>query len=750
MAELVSPGVSAIVTQEALYVQAQDTCVPLIILATAAEKSHPFTDTAFTINSTVGGVACENCAVGTYEHGVVRTVTSLRQSLELYGIPRFLESADGAPFHGDARNEYGLRALNRYLTQGRRAYVVRANVNLNDDIEDVAAQWSRRIEDTADVFESLYNEYLRNYNDSNQLVPLDAGYKTSINAAEFKTLVRQALNARAFKDYSFSNPLFQEEFLRDHSDPLAGYVEVQLDDTRGYVVGSDLTGLDPDELYQVSIGVNGYAPNGQPYPDSSSLIVIDGADAQTYGALIDALNTALAAEPFTATTTPGPFPAQVVASLVNGRIRFTSTLEGVSSSVELSNVGLTSPLFVTSALPLVVEILPAVPGRGNVALNVYTDFTYTTLNPIDSEFDGLDEAIDVAAALDPEFDADGAIAVFTAAATEYMYTKEFRNFTSLGANDAARRETIVQALIREIRTNEYIRNELYEHNVVLCPGYPEVTPFLSEFVKSSAIKEEVFVLGSVPMNVPADGPGGLLEWNATAGVKDSNVAYYYPHAMSRNDDGKLILEDSAGIALQTFAYNDAVGEPWFAPAGVRRATLTGVIDVGYCSGDLGGPTDFVQVHLQESQRDNLYVSNLNAITFFPTTGIVVWGQKTTQAFAGPLDRVAVSRLVKYIKRGLRKGSLPFVFEQNDQITREQFRAMIENFLTTIMLRRGLYDFAVIVDATNNTPERIDRNEMWADVAIKPTKQAEFIYIPIRTVATDADIGTNRTVDLSRR
>lgn len=746
--ELVSPGISVSVSQELTYAQAQDTCVPLIILASAAEKSHPFPGTAFTINSTVNGAACTNCAVGTFEHGVIRTITSPRQSLELYGIPRFLESADGVPHHGDARNEYGLAALNSFLTQGRRAYVVRANINLNDDIEDVAALWEKRIDDTVDVFEGLYAEYLRNYNDSNGYAPLDGGYKTTLTATEFKSLVRSALGTRAFTDSSFSNTLFQDEFLRDHGDALAGYIEVQLDDTTGFVVGTDVTGLDPLLSYQINLGINGYAPDGSVYPDATSLIEIDGVDALTYAELVVALNTAIDAAAFNLSTLSPDVEA--IVTLVNGRLRFTSALTGVSSTVRLSNDDCDSPLFVTTALPLVVEILPPVDGRGNLALDVYTNYTYSVLNATDGEFDGLDAAIDLAAGIDPTMSAAQCEVILRAAATEYQYTREFRSFTSLGANDAARRATIVAALIREIKTNDYIRNELYEHNIVLCPGYPEVTSTLSEFIKSREIKEEVFLLGAVPMDKPVDGPGGLLEWNAANGIHDSGIACYYPHALQRNVDGKTILQCSTGLALRTFAYNDYVGEPWFAPAGVRRGAATGTDDVGYASGELGGPTDFVQVHLSEGSRDNMYTSNLNPVTFFPSTGLVIWGQKTTQAFAGPLDRVAPSRLTRYIKRALRKGALPFVFEQNDRVTREQFKAMVDNLLNVIMQRRGLYDYASICNESNNTPERIDRNEMWCEVLIKPTKQAEFIYIPVEAVGSGTDIGTSRVINLSRR
>ena len=123
MATLVSPGVSVTVTDESFFIPAAAPTVPLIFIATADEKLQP------------GGVLP---AEGTYEHDVVRTVTSLNQSTQLYGIPSFLEdSGTGDQYHGDARNEYGLFALNQYLGIGNRAYVVRTNVNLNDNFDDM-------------------------------------------------------------------------------------------------------------------------------------------------------------------------------------------------------------------------------------------------------------------------------------------------------------------------------------------------------------------------------------------------------------------------------------------------------------------------------------------------------------------------------------------------------------------------------------------------------------------------------------
>jgi phage tail sheath protein FI len=99
----------------------------------------------------------------------------------------------------------------------------------------------------------------------------------------------------------------------------------------------------------------------------------------------------------------------------------------------------------------------------------------------------------------------------------------------------------------------------------------------------------------------------------------------------------------------------------------------------------------------------------------------------------------VSRLLGYIKRQLRKNLVPFLFEPNDQITRNNVKAVVDNFLGDILARRGLFDFATICDDSNNTPDRIDRNELYIDVALKPTRAVEFIYVPIRILATGADL-----------
>jgi phage tail sheath protein FI len=134
-------------------------------------------------------------------------------------------------------------------------------------------------------------------------------------------------------------------------------------------------------------------------------------------------------------------------------------------------------------------------------------------------------------------------------------------------------------------------------------------------------------------------------------------------------------------------------------------------------------------------RDTLYAKKVNPVANFPGEGVIVWGQKTLYAADSALDRINVSRLMIYLRERLDKIVRPFIFEPNDTLTRANIKDMIERFLGDIQAKRGLYDFAVVCDTSNNTSARIDRNELWIDIGVEPTKAAEFIYIPVRILNT---------------
>ena len=126
-----------------------------------------------------------------------------------------------------------------------------------------------------------------------------------------------------------------------------------------------------------------------------------------------------------------------------------------------------------------------------------------------------------------------------------------------------------------------------------------------------------------------------------------------------------------------------------------------------------------------------FISKINPIGNFPGRGIAVFGQKTLNSVSSALDRVNVSRLVIYIREQLDDAVKPFLFEPNDEVTRANAKVVVDRLLAQLVQQRGLFDFVTVCDTTNNTAARIDRNELYIDIAVQPVKSVEFIYIPIR-------------------
>jgi phage tail sheath protein FI len=133
----------------------------------------------------------------------------------------------------------------------------------------------------------------------------------------------------------------------------------------------------------------------------------------------------------------------------------------------------------------------------------------------------------------------------------------------------------------------------------------------------------------------------------------------------------------------------------------------------------------------------LYENRVNPITFIPGVGITNYGNKTTTSNLSALDRINVARLVAFLRGRLESIAKQFLFEPNDQITRNSVTSAIDGLMIDLVAKRGVYDYLVVCDASNNTPARIDRNELWVDIAIEPVKSVEFIYIPVRIKNTGA-------------
>lgn len=310
---------------------------------------------------------------------------------------------------------------------------------------------------------------------------------------------------------------------------------------------------------------------------------------------------------------------------------------------------------------------------------------------------------------------------------------------------AAQNIMVVKAIQSTIVSNQDIRAEDLFYNLIAAPGYVEAIDEMLALNDDRA--DTAFVLGDTPFTLSATGTA-LQNWatdasgalgNGADGLVSASkyFACWYPSGLSTNVDGTDVVVPPTHMALRTIAYNDQVAYPWFAPAGLQRGVVNNAAAVGYVN-DSG---QFITVKLNEGQRDILYQNGINPIRVLPAGGIVVFGQKTRQAFASATDRINVVRLENYLRYQLNNLAMPFLFEPNDTTTRKAVLDAFNRFLSELITLRALYDFLVVCDLSNNTPARIDRNELWVDIAIQPVKAIEFIYIPIRIKNTGSSLTT---------
>jgi len=183
--------------------------------------------------------------------------------------------------------------------------------------------------------------------------------------------------------------------------------------------------------------------------------------------------------------------------------------------------------------------------------------------------------------------------------------------------------------------------------------------------------------------------------------------------------------DTAGLC----AHTDGVADPWFSPAGFNRGNVRGAIKLSY--------------NPSQGERDQLYRFRVNPVVNFPGQGVVLFGDKTALAKPSAFDRINVRRLFLVLEKAIATAAKFQLFEFNDEFTRAQFRNLVEPFLRDVQGRRGITDFKVVADATNNTGEVIDRNEFIGDIYIKPARSINFItlnFIATRTGVSFSEVG----------
>lgn len=307
---------------------------------------------------------------------------------------------------------------------------------------------------------------------------------------------------------------------------------------------------------------------------------------------------------------------------------------------------------------------------------------------------------------------------------------------SMWSGRLAQRQMIVEAMKSGIDTSTAAREEQNQFNLIATPGYPELTANM--IALSNERNNTLFVVADTPLRLGIDG-NSLVTWatnNNGLGLptEDGNTstsAYagvFYPSCLTSDLGGQPVVQPPSHMMVRTILRSDAVSYPWLAPAGTRRGVVDNATAIGYVDATTG---EFVQVGVSQAVRDILYERNINPITFIPGIGIVNFGNKTTTTVTSALDRINVARLVAFLRGRLEEIGKLYLFEPNDQITRDEISGQINSLMIDLIAKRAIYDFLVVCDLSNNTPARIDRNELWVDIAIEPVKAVEFIYIPLR-------------------
>lgn len=207
--------------------------------------------------------------------------------------------------------------------------------------------------------------------------------------------------------------------------------------------------------------------------------------------------------------------------------------------------------------------------------------------------------------------------------------------------------------------------------------------------------------------------------SSSYGVIDSGWKYQYD---KYNDVYRYVPMngDTAGLMVRT----DNTRDPWYSPAGFNRGNIKNVAKLSY--------------NPKKADRDLLYKAGINPVVTFPGQGTILFGDKTMLAKPSAFDRINVRRLFIVLEKAIATSAKFTLFEFNDAFTRAQFRNLVEPFLRDVQGRRGIFDFRVVCDETNNTPEVIDRNEFIGDIYIKPARSINFIQLNFVAVRTGVE------------
>ena len=789
MAQLSSPGVSVSIIDESAYASAGSGTVPVIVLATRSDKKSPDGSTA---QYTTAPFAKKPLII-----------TSQRELVQLYGEPSFT-IVDGTPVHGHELNEYGLLAAYYYLGIANRAILVRADLKMEELEPQATAPvgpptngqyWLDTDDSTWGLFEAVSGAWVAQNVLVTSGVPaagigangdyalnasatLKAFYKKVAGVWVAVTSAALAGSVTVAPHYQVPTPTTGDVWFKTTS-PNAGFnlkLKKYNSTTQSWTVQTIGAG-NIDQLV-------GYADNATATSAFGSKLVTNSSYVQFAESSEAKFEIKRYDGAAWASITPSASATAPTGATPDGKLWYDA---GDNVDIYVKDTVEGTPTWLPASLVTVNTEEPVAPAFGNVWIDTNDMANYPVIKVFNgSEWIQKDNAdqttpdgalfVDLTAtpgdatgeaggatpmdaeAPNPAYYPDGMILWNSAvssgnvkkynAAAGHWQTESGNTDSGPKAGapymfDKAQRRVVVKRLQEALADNDMLRAETLSFNVIATPAYVEC---IDEMVTLNYDrKETAFVIADTPMKL-SNKTTDVVNWSlgASAGTngidglvtRTGSAAIYYPSGLSTDLDGNDVAVPASHSVLRGIAYNDQVSYPWFAPAGLTRGALSGISNLGTVNAE----NEFVPLALNQGQRDALYEKNVNPLVNFPGQGLYIWGQKTLYPSSSALDRVNVGRLLAYLRERFDVIARPFIFEPNDKRTRDRVLAVFNGFLQDLFTKRAVYDFLVVCDDTNNTPSRIDRNELYIDIAIEPVKAAEFIYIPVRVVNTGAIAG----------
>jgi phage tail sheath protein FI len=269
--------------------------------------------------------------------------------------------------------------------------------------------------------------------------------------------------------------------------------------------------------------------------------------------------------------------------------------------------------------------------------------------------------------------------------------------------------------------------ESYDINLITTPGFSSGAVIGTALQMCEARGDVLYLIdppfGLRPQQV-VDWHNGMLLSDLSSAINSSYGALYWSWVKVFDQFSRTeIWIPPSGHVSAVFSRTARDTEQWFAPAGLRRGRLLTALDVEYSP--------------SQGERELLYGfgNAVNPLAKFPQQGIVVWGQRTLQREDTALDRVNVRMLNIFLKKNLSVALRSYIFEPNDRILWSQVQSAVESFMADVLARRGVTAYKVVCDSSNNTPERVDRNELWVSVFYQPTQTVEFVVLNLVVLRT---------------